>query len=391
MKKFFASCVAIIIVACMILPAFATDTVLPSSYEATVAEDGVHQLDGVIGEDEYDVKIEGIHRENEDHTYGHNPYFTPPSEDKTVDDNVASFYIGFDAYNVYIGMKKLDAKRGSNAERGYSYFGVTIFAGDPEETYSTGLLVRTESDGTLLHRQNYDAAYYHPDMGAWDFDEENVAYKEEVKEDESVVETWEVKLSIEEFQRVTTLKDLGDTFYFRFIVESDNVSEEVVDRYSIGASKNDTKATVMPTSNYWQEFEEGIRLFEVKLEGHIHQYVTAEVEGGHKAACSCGLEGELLEHDWDLGTITVDPTEEAEGEIVYTCFDCEATKTEALEKLESDPSDDKNEDDGEGNTVDDTDVGGADKAEGCGASLSVAGLALVAILGLGVTAVSKKN
>lgn len=44
--------------------------------------------------------------------------------------------------------------------------------------------------------------------------------------------------------------------------------------------------------------------------------------------------GELGEHSWDDGVVTVEPTEESEGEIRYTCHVCGAYETEILPALE---------------------------------------------------------
>ena len=41
---------------------------------------------------------------------------------------------------------------------------------------------------------------------------------------------------------------------------------------------------------------------------------------------------DMIEHSWNDGIITLEPTYEAEGEKTYTCTVCESKKTEAVEK-----------------------------------------------------------
>ena len=53
-----------------------------------------------------------------------------------------------------------------------------------------------------------------------------------------------------------------------------------------------------------------------------------------QTCCVCGAtQGEPIEHSWDEGVITEEPTTEKEGVKTYTCHVCGATKTEAVETL----------------------------------------------------------
>ncbi len=70
---------------------------------------------------------------------------------------------------------------------------------------------------------------------------------------------------------------------------------------------------------------------------------TCEVAGSYDEVVYCSVcEAEIsretiavdaLEHTWNNGEITTEPTEEAEGVMTYTCTVCEATKTESIPVL----------------------------------------------------------
>ena len=83
---------------------------------------------------------------------------------------------------------------------------------------------------------------------------------------------------------------------------------------------------------------------------HTHEYTVSETveasctEGGHTVyACACGESYteyyDPIGHSWDEGVVTPEATEEAEGEITYTCLTCGATRTEAVEKLTEEMAD----------------------------------------------------
>ena len=78
---------------------------------------------------------------------------------------------------------------------------------------------------------------------------------------------------------------------------------------------------------------------EVVVPEHTHTYSTKwssdETHHWHKANCQHSDEiSEKGEHIWDEGTITLEATVNAEGEMTYTCTVCEATKTEPIDKLD---------------------------------------------------------
>ena len=59
-------------------------------------------------------------------------------------------------------------------------------------------------------------------------------------------------------------------------------------------------------------------------------------ENHHWHACAdkdCKETKDKAEHSWDGGNVTVEPTTEKEGAIVYTCTVCRKEKTEKLDKL----------------------------------------------------------
>ena len=81
-----------------------------------------------------------------------------------------------------------------------------------------------------------------------------------------------------------------------------------------------------------------------EVEEHICQYdildaqdATCNEDGYIVYGCSCGNSyTEVIPatgHSWDEGVITVEPTEEAEGECCYTCQTCGETRVEVLPKL----------------------------------------------------------
>ena len=60
-----------------------------------------------------------------------------------------------------------------------------------------------------------------------------------------------------------------------------------------------------------------------------YKFVNSDV---HTANCGCGY-FEVEEHCWDNGVVTLEPTEEADGEQVFTCILCKTKKTEVVEKI----------------------------------------------------------
>ena len=82
------------------------------------------------------------------------------------------------------------------------------------------------------------------------------------------------------------------------------------------------------------------------LPKHVHEYTeeavtppTCTEKGYTTYTCACGYTKTdnkvvALGHKWDDGTVEKEATEEAEGELKYTCDVCKATKTEVIPKLE---------------------------------------------------------
>ena len=53
----------------------------------------------------------------------------------------------------------------------------------------------------------------------------------------------------------------------------------------------------------------------------------------HWHECACGVFSDPIAHEWDEGTVVSEPSYEKEGELLYTCTVCAATKAEALPVL----------------------------------------------------------
>ena len=71
---------------------------------------------------------------------------------------------------------------------------------------------------------------------------------------------------------------------------------------------------------------------------HTHKYETewSKDETHHWYASACGHAEEIsgkAEHTWDAGTVSLEPTEEAEGTRTFACTVCGQTKTESIDKL----------------------------------------------------------
>lgn len=102
--------------------------------------------------------------------------------------------------------------------------------------------------------------------------------------------------------------------------------------------------SLMPVTAFAEEGDPG-----EGAPAHEHSYTATETvaptctEQGYTVyECECGASEkrdltDALGHDWGEGTVTLEPTTEAEGERSYTCARCGATKTESIEKLEAQP------------------------------------------------------
>lgn len=62
--------------------------------------------------------------------------------------------------------------------------------------------------------------------------------------------------------------------------------------------------------------------------------VSYDYDCGNGKTATFTLTYDYIDHSYDDGVITTDPTEEAEGEKTYTCTVCGATKTEVIAKLD---------------------------------------------------------
>ena len=77
---------------------------------------------------------------------------------------------------------------------------------------------------------------------------------------------------------------------------------------------------------------------EVKIEklatvgDHTYGDWEAHDDAQHKKTCACG-DVQYVDHNWNDGETTKEPTEKENGEKAYACEDCGATKTEELDML----------------------------------------------------------
>lgn len=80
------------------------------------------------------------------------------------------------------------------------------------------------------------------------------------------------------------------------------------------------------------------------FDDHTHEYTgivtlpTCTAEGYTTYSCACGDSYvadrvPAAEHEWNFGTVTVQPTETVGGSILYSCYNCDASKTESLNAL----------------------------------------------------------
>ena len=79
-----------------------------------------------------------------------------------------------------------------------------------------------------------------------------------------------------------------------------------------------------------------------KTDSHTYgSYVKVDAVN-HKRVCSVCGNVEAAEHEWDNGTVTLQPTHTAFGEKMHSCLHCNATKTEQVAKLTKHTYDIKN-------------------------------------------------
>ena len=76
---------------------------------------------------------------------------------------------------------------------------------------------------------------------------------------------------------------------------------------------------------------------------HYHNFgeTWLSSDDAHWHECSCGLKEDMALHKWDAGTEKKPATIDSEGEVLYTCSDCGKTKTEFIDKLYVEISDEK--------------------------------------------------
>lgn len=85
-------------------------------------------------------------------------------------------------------------------------------------------------------------------------------------------------------------------------------------------------------------FEETLRFcIEVRCPGH---QFGEFIPGPDTHSKTCTICGEVSEynHNWGEGVVTVDPSENAPGEMTYTCLDCGQKRTDVLPQLQPTPT-----------------------------------------------------
>ena len=108
---------------------------------------------------------------------------------------------------------------------------------------------------------------------------------------------------------------------------------------------DDGTVTTQPTEN-----SEGERTFTCTVCGqtrvekidklnpdHNHVYNKLNNDAnGHWNECYCGAKDAVVNHTWDDGVVTKNPTVDEDGKAVYTCTECKYQKTETIDKLGQD-------------------------------------------------------
>ena len=125
----------------------------------------------------------------------------------------------------------------------------------------------------------------------------------------------------------------------------ENLDEETHKHVCSVCQKEETEAhafgekLVAGETNHWYECACGVKKDET---AHAYGEAWNQDEQNHWHDCACGAKSEEGEHQWDDGKVTVEATEEQEGEKTYTC-QCGASKTETLPKVPSNPKTGDNE------------------------------------------------
>ena len=77
--------------------------------------------------------------------------------------------------------------------------------------------------------------------------------------------------------------------------------------------------------------EQGLSAYEIFLK-YYPEYEGSEKDWINDVAM--GNKCNLFGHEWDEGIITTEPTEDNDGEKIYTCINCDEHKYEVLPKIE---------------------------------------------------------
>ena len=74
--------------------------------------------------------------------------------------------------------------------------------------------------------------------------------------------------------------------------------------------------------------------FDIHIHSFSNKWSSDEIYHWHSATCEHTNEvADKAKHDWDVGKVTLEPTEETVGAKTFTCNVCKRTKTESINKL----------------------------------------------------------
>ncbi len=147
--------------------------------------------------------------------------------------------------------------------------------------------------------------------------------------------------SLESITIPENVTNISDNCGIGYVRRSDSYGYDPFDGFTIYGYKN-TEAERY--ANHINSIYNHPFIFISLGSSHVHTYTDVVTEptcterGYTTHTCACGdsyVDSYInaLGHDWDKGTVTLAPTETAEGVRTFTCRRCNASKTEPIEKL----------------------------------------------------------
>ncbi len=91
------------------------------------------------------------------------------------------------------------------------------------------------------------------------------------------------------------------------------------------------------SSNHWHDCQGVGECGAPRNDIAVHRLTWVDSDPDqHWQACDvCRWTGNMTDHDWDEGVVTLEPTAEAEGNRLYTCSVCGATRSEPISRLDT--------------------------------------------------------